>query len=260
MYFCTNMNRNILIMKSIIFIVACIFGIIQIQSCSKSEINTPGPDYTVFGRVTYPDGVSGIPNARVMIEVENNPVITDEYTDALGYYQLSNIPSGKYLITATDKEDDHYRYVGEVEVAQNDKEFNMFIGKKYIPCDYYRKVVSGVLSNVGYKFDLNSFMIGENFYYIDKIEIRFPDSNIEKYSFYKTPPVPWDEIDITYYSEPPTYNGDPCELLFSISLNGKISGNQIRDFLNSLETIIVILPGARLQVYYIWETTGTKSN
>ena len=62
--------------------------------------------YAVSGFVTREDLVP-VPNAGVILSLEDNTVLDTVYTDPAGNYIFENLPAGNYIVSAFKKGNDH---------------------------------------------------------------------------------------------------------------------------------------------------------
>lgn len=62
--------------------------------------------YTISGHVTREDQVA-VPNAGVILSLDDNTVLDTVYTDPAGNYIFENLPAGNYIVSAFKQGNDH---------------------------------------------------------------------------------------------------------------------------------------------------------
>lgn len=141
------------------------------MSCQKQSINVEEPEYSVSGKVIYPDGT---PYNGLYVYIKNQTTTHLEQTDAFGCYQFSGLESGKYQIFVPDLaivRANIHRVEYNIEIGQSNKTFNIYIGKNVVHCkDFMSGSIDGYNKYfVALKYD--DLFIGNNSYLVTNCKV-----------------------------------------------------------------------------------------
>ncbi len=203
-------------MKKIVNIILIMLYITFAVSCAKSnaEINVPTPDYSISGKIMYPNS---IPIINVAIDVSGEGINKDDITDATGSYRISDLHTGDYDIHI-EEEDNRTGFDGNVNIGQNDKEFNVLLGIKSINVAH----IEGN-DNIGqkcyFKFSFENFYLGNNFHLLSSLYFRlqgeYTQSNVQDFYIFKMPlEASFTDIEINLENYTCSYNGAELDLLW----------------------------------------------
>lgn len=217
--------------NTFIFVMAVGISIaLMLHSCAKSEININNPDYSIYGKLTFPDGTTGI--ANITVTITGNDISKSDNTDAFGSYQFSDLPTGNYEINISQTTE----LTGlktTISIAQSDKEFNIMLGQRYF--DYFD---SYFFDNklFGFKLDPVTMYIGTNYHLIEYVFIEAYGGHRE-YNIYKVPPVNWNDLTKDPWKPEWYYDGELLQYVAREHLsydNGlKLTGSELIYFLQA---------------------------
>jgi hypothetical protein len=145
---------------------------IFILSCQSQSVDVgPEKEYSVEGQIFFPNLETNIGDVKVSIIGLDNDISKTDITDATGIYQIGGLESGNYRIIAehNSEKEMYTTWEEELNIFQDDREYNMILGKKY----YDLKKVCRMFA---YGISINGYI----FYYIDREDI-ISELNIENF-------------------------------------------------------------------------------
>ncbi len=169
-------------MKKSTLIFLVLIGLF-LSNCKK---NTDEPEVIFHGRVTYPDGITGVPRVPIALKVTYDADDEHLYCDDNGYFQFSRKDlSPIYRIVVNDYNDrTRVNYLtghsAPLYLGEQDFEYNVTLYKVQLTSDYFFNGNTFWM----YHFDLSKLNIGDKTEIISRIYFF---TTVDSFSIYKIP-------------------------------------------------------------------------